>query len=194
MQETPVRPKPASPTVEMLSNLKGNYPKEWERHLTLQDDRGIFVRPIRPDDEPLYGPFFAAETAEDLRRRFFAPVKDFSHKFITKFTHVDYANAMAFIALDEATGEMLGVARLHATADGHSGEYAILVRSDLKSHGLGWQLMQIIIAFGRSKDYRCIEGQVLHENTPMVDMCKELGFQVRTDPDEPYICDMRLSL
>ena len=64
-------------------------------------------------DEPLYGPFFAAETAEDLRRRFFAPVKDFSHKFIAPFTDIDYGKAMAFIALDAATGEMLGVARLH---------------------------------------------------------------------------------
>ena len=68
------------------------------------------------------------------------------------------------------------------------------MRSDLKSQGLGWQLMQIIIAYARSKDYRCIEGQVLHENRPMIDMCKELGFQISTDPDEPYICDVRLSL
>src|SRR5262245_6497254 len=32
------------------------YPKEWERHLTLRDGAAIFVRPIRPEDEPLYGP------------------------------------------------------------------------------------------------------------------------------------------
>jgi GNAT superfamily N-acetyltransferase len=173
---------------------QGHYPKEWERHLTLQDHRAVFVRPIRPEDELLYGRFFAVETADDLRRRFFATVKDFNHKFIARFTRVDYAKAMAFIALDQATGEMLGVARLHATTDGHCGEFAILVRSDLKSHGLGWQLMKMIIAYARTKEYRCIEGQVLHENMAMVDMCKELGFHIRTDPDEPYICDMRLSL
>ena len=112
------------------------YPKEWERHLTLQDGRAIYVRPIRAEDEPLFAPFFAAETAVDLRRRFFASVKDFSHKFIAQLTQIDYAKAMAFIALDEATGEILGVARLHDNPDNASGEYAILVRSDLKSHGL----------------------------------------------------------
>ncbi len=170
------------------------YPKEWERHLTLQDGRAIYVRPIRPEDEPLYRTFFAAETAEDLRWRFFASVKDFSPKFIARLTQVDYATAMAFIALDEATGEMLGVARLHDNPDNDSGEYAILVRSDLKSHGLGWHLMQMIIAYGRAKGFRWIEGQVLHENLPMLDMCRELGFEISTDPDVPYICDVRLSL
>jgi acetyltransferase len=169
-------------------------PKEWDRHLTLEDGRGIFVRPIRPEDEMLYGPFFAAETPEDLRRRFFAPIKDFGHAFVARFTHIDYAKAMAFIALDEMTGEMLGVARLHDTAADDSGEYAILVRSDLKTHGLGWQLMHMIIAYARAKGLRCIEGQVLHENSPMLDMCRELGFEIRSDPDEPYISDVKLSL
>lgn len=169
-----------------------DYPKEWERRLTLQDGRAVFIRPIRPDDEPLYGPFFAAETAEDLRRRFFAPVKEFSHQFIARFTHVDYVTAMAFIALDEATGEMLGVARLHATTDAHSGEYAILVRSDRKSHGLGWQLMHMIIAFARAKGFRNIEGLVLHENTPMLDMCRELGFRISTDPQDTAIAVVNL--
>ena len=170
------------------------YPKEWERHLTLEDGTPIYVRPIRPEDERLYSTFFTAETAEDLRRRFFAPVKAFSHAFIARLTHIDYAKAMAFIALDEATGEMLGVARLHDTAESGSGEYAILIRSDLKSHGLGWHLMKVIIAYARGKGLRCIEGQVLHDNTAMLDMCKELGFEISNDPDEPYICGVRLSL
>ena len=101
---------------------------------------------------------------------------------------------MAFIALDEATGEMLGVARLHNTADNESGEYAILIRSDLESEGLGWQLMQMIIAYARAKGLRFIVGQVLHDNSPMLDMCRELGFEISGDPDEPYICDVKLSL
>jgi GNAT superfamily N-acetyltransferase len=168
--------------------------KEWERHITLPDGRAVQVRPIRPDDEPLYGPFFAAVTAEDLRRRFFGPVKDFGHAFVARFTQIDYAKAMAFIALDTATGEMLGVARLHDNADGTSGEYAILVRSDLKTHGLGWQLMQMIIAYARAKGLRAIEGQVLHENTTMLDMCKELGFEIASVPDAPYICAVKLTL
>ena len=169
-------------------------PKAWERHLKLQDGRAIYVRPIRPEDERLYGGLFAQETAEDLRRRFFAPVKAFSHEFVSRFTHIDYAKAMAFIALEEGSGEMLGVARLHDNADGDSGEYAILVRSDLKHHGLGWQLMQMIVAYARAKRLRRIEGKVLRDNSPMLDMCREMGFEIGTDPDEPYVCKVTLSL
>jgi acetyltransferase len=168
--------------------------REWERHVTLPDGQAVHIRPLRPDDEPLYGPFLAAVTADDVRLRFFGLVKEFSHDFLARFIQIDYAKAMAFIALDEATGAMLGVARLHDKADTTSGEYAILIRSDLKSHGLGWQLMQLIIAYARAKGLRAIEGQVLHENEPMLHMCRALGFEISEEPDTPYVCDVRLVL
>src|SRR5215475_3771635 len=77
------------------------YPKEWERHAELRDRTKILVRPVRPEDEPLYPPFLAAVTQQDLRLRFFAPVKEFGHTFIARFTQIDYARAMAFIAIEE---------------------------------------------------------------------------------------------
>jgi len=73
---------------------------------------------------------------------------------------------------------------LHADADYGSGEYAILVRSDLKGKGLGWLLMQSIIEYARAEGIRSIHGQVLQENTMMMEMCRELGFQIETDPQE----------
>jgi acetyltransferase len=161
------------------------YPTEWERRVTLRDGTAILVRPVRPEDEPLYPPFFAAVTPTDLRLRFFAQVKDFSHGFIARFTQIDYARAMAFIAIEEATGAMLGVVRLHSDANYETGEYAILIRSDLKGRGLGWLLMQMIIEYARAEGIRSIAGQVLHENTTMLDMCRELGFHIASDPQEP---------
>ena len=95
----------------------------------MRDGTRLLLRPVRPEDEPLYGPFFAAVTPQDLRLRFFAPVKEFGHRFIARLTQIDYARAMAFVAIEEATGNMLGVIRLHADANYDSGEYAVLVRS-----------------------------------------------------------------
>ena len=132
-------------------------------------------------------------TDEDLRLRFFAPVRNLSHAFIARFTQIDYARAMAFIALEPSSGKLLGVVRLHANATYESGEYAILVRSDLKGRGLGWLLMQTIIEYARSEGLREIEGQVLRDNTTMIAMCRELGFSVRSDPDDASICVVRLS-
>ena len=170
------------------------YPQEWERRLNLPDGMPVLVRPVRPEDETLYRQFFAAVTQEDLRLRFFAPLKEFSHPFIARLTQIDYARAMAFVALAEDSGEMLGGVRLHANSDYDKAEYAILVRSDLKGHGLGWLLMQILIEYARAEGIRTIEGQVLSENASMLKMCRELGFQIVHDPEDPAVCDARLSL
>jgi acetyltransferase len=160
------------------------YPAEWERHDMLQDGSRVFVRPLRPEDERLYGPFFKHVTNSDLRLRFFAPVKDFGHAFVARFTQIDYARAMAFIAIDEGSGEMLGVVRLHSDANFETGEYAILVRSDLKGRGLGWLLMRRIIDYAHAEGLGTIEGQVLRENATMLAMCRELGFTIAPDPHD----------
>ena len=104
-----------------------------------------------------------------LRLRFFAPMKEFTHEFIARLTQLDYARAMAFVAFDEATNEMVGVVRIHSDSIYESGEYAILLRSDLKGRGLGWLLMQLIIEYARAEGLRRIEGQVLSENRTMLD-------------------------
>jgi len=170
------------------------YPKEWERHVTLRDGTALLVRPVRPEDEALYPPFFAAVTQQDLRLRFFAPVKEISHTFIARFTQIDYARAMAFIALDETTADMLGVVRLHIDANYDTAEYAALVRSDLKGRGLGWQLMQLLIEYARAQGIGSIHGQVLQENTQMLEMCKNLGFRMQSDPQDPSLVVVTLSL
>jgi acetyltransferase len=124
--------------------------------------------------------------------RFFAPVKDFSHTFIARFTQIDYARAMAFVAIDEASGEMLGVGRLHMLTHSDTGEYAVLVRSDLKGRGLGWLLMQTLIEYARAEGIRTVQGEVLAENTTMLRMCAELGFSISDNPDEPGVRTVKL--
>ena len=74
--------------------------------------------------------------------------------------------------------------RLHANANYDTGEYAILVRSDMKGKGLGWLLMQMILEYSRAEGLKTIEGQVLRENVTMLAMCQELGFNITTDPDD----------
>jgi acetyltransferase len=87
---------------------------------------------------------------------------------------------------------MLGAVRRLADANYERGEYAILVRSDLKGAGLGWQLMQIMIEYARRQGLRLVEGQVLRENRTMLAMCRELGFSFKPDPDDPSIVNVTL--
>ena len=170
------------------------YPSQWQRHIEARDGWRLFVRPIRPEDEPVIHEFLRHVTSHDLRLRFFAAIKEFSHEFVARLTQLDYARAMAFVAFDEATGEMVGAVRIHSDSIYRSGEYAILLRSDLKGRGLGWALMQLIIEYARSEGLEVISGDVLAENTTMLDMCRDLGFEVTHDLIEHDICNVKLAL
>ena len=188
----PLEPEPKFKGVGYSRFAVRPYPKEWEQWLDLGDGTKMFVRPLRPEDEALLKKFLERTTPDDLRLRFFAPVKHFSHAFLARLTQLDYGRAIAFAALDGASGDLLGVVRLHADSNYESAEYAVLVRSDLKGHGIGWQLMDLIIRYARSEKLECIEGQVLQENTTMLDMCRELGFQIVADPNDKTMKVVRL--
>ncbi|MET0277659.1 MAG: bifunctional acetate--CoA ligase family protein/GNAT family N-acetyltransferase [Pseudorhodoplanes sp.] len=170
------------------------YPKELERNVALPDGRVIFVRPVRPEDEPLYERFFEHVSTGDMRLRFFGAVKDTGHAFIARLTQIDYGRAMALLAIDHGTGELMGVVRLHVDPNGETGEYAILLRSDLKGRGLGWALMEQIIDYARNEGLKRIHGDVLAENTVMLKMCQQLGFDIRDDDGDRDVKVVTLNL
>jgi acetyltransferase len=167
---------------------------EWQRHLSLGEGWRIFVRPIKPDDQHLFSELLAHVSKEDLRLRFFDSIKEFSHQFIAKLTDLDYGRAMALAAIDESSGKMLGVVWLYSDSRHETGEYAILLRSNLKGRGLGWALMQLIIEYAKSEGLRRVYGQILQENSVMLKMCRELGFKVKTNAEDRGVCDVTLVL
>jgi acetyltransferase len=168
------------------------YPSQWQRHLEVKEGWRVFARPIHPEDEPQVHELLRHVTSQDLRLRFFGPMKEFTHEFIARLTQLDYARAMAFVAFDEATNELVGVVRIHSDSIYENGEYAILLRSDLKGRGLGWALMQLIIEYAKSEGLKRISGQVLQENSTMLNMCRELGFAVKSDTADHTLCDVTL--
>jgi acetyltransferase len=152
------------------------------RHDVLGDGTRVLMRVLRPEDARYYPEFISHLTPEDLRLRFFAAISELSADRISELTRLDYARAMAFIALDEASDLMLGVVRLHLDGNRRNGEYAVIVRSALKGHGLGWLLMQRMIDYARGIGLKTVHGQVLAENTTMLRMCRQLGFEIADDP------------
>ncbi len=170
------------------------YPKEWERDLVTDSGFACKVRPVRPEDEQLFRDFFHRVNPDDIRQRFFAPIKEFTHAFIARLTQIDYARSMVLVALDHDSGEMLGAVRLHADPDNENAEYAIFVRSDQQGRGLGLSLMQMIIDYGRRQGTRRIYGQVLAENVRMLALARELGFRIGPDPDDSALQKVVLEL
>ena len=155
--------------------------------LTLRDGTPVLIRRLVPEDTALYSDFLSDVTAEDLRLRFFGSMHGVSHALLDKLIHYDPAHVMAFIAVDERSRKMQGVVRLHDEVSGENAEFAILVRSRLKGHGIGWLLMKRMIEFSKHKDLKTVQGQVLAENTTMLTMCAELGFHIADDSDDPGV-------
>jgi acetyltransferase len=148
-----------------------------ELHQTTRGGERVLIRPAQPGDMALYPDFLRDVTPEDLRLRFFAHVAELSAEEIEKLKHLDYRHEMAFVALDEDTGRLLGLVRLKDELDEKTAEFAILVRSRLKGHGLGWLLMRRVIDYAKEKGLRRLYGDVLSENSAMLQMAEELGFR-----------------
>ena len=170
------------------------YPVAWEKSLQLDGVGDVLLRPIRPEDEALYVEFMAHVAPADHRLRFFSDKQALSHRLLARLTQIDYARDMAFVALDGASGRLLGVARYSADPDRQRAEYAVLVRSDLKGHGLGWALMRHLIDHAKATGVGHLSGAVLAENATMLRMCRELGFAVVSSESDGALCDVELNV
>lgn len=173
------------------------YPKKLEHKVTLKDGREFLIRPIRPEDEPAVHDMAAATSVEDMRLRFFAPLRRLSHQMAARLTQIDYDREMALVAIPTAQmeadkpGPLYGVVRISADPDNERAEYAVLVRSDMKGKGLGSRLMREILAYAQSRGITEVFGEVLRENSSMLSLCRELGFAAHDNPDDHAIVDVR---
>jgi len=165
------------------------YPKELESAERLRDGTVLRLRPLRPEDEPMLHDLAAHMSAEDLRLRFFTPVPGLTHPVAARLSQLDYDREMAILA--ECDGMALGVAHFFADPDRLRAEYAIAVRSDWKGRGVGFLLMTRLIHIARQRGIGELIGEVLRENQPMLQMCRELGFSIASQPVDPAIMPVR---
>ncbi|MBC8119161.1 MAG: bifunctional acetate--CoA ligase family protein/GNAT family N-acetyltransferase [Burkholderiaceae bacterium] len=156
------------------------YPAELVETLVWQGET-IVLRPIRPEDEPQHRAFVEQLQPEDLRLRFFSARRELPRSEFARLTQIDYAREMAFIAVRElldATAQTLGVVRAVIDPDNVDAEFAIIVRSDLKSHGLGHLLLRKMIDFLSRRGTQRLVADVLRDNEAMRKLARSHGFVV----------------
>jgi acetyltransferase len=119
-----------------------------------------------------------------MRLRFFASVGHMGHAQIARLTQIDYARAMAFVALDPADGSLIGEVRLAADPDNVRAEFAVAVRSDRQGRGIGRALMTRLIDYARTESIGEIFGDVLDRNAAMRRLCRDLGFVETEHPED----------
>ncbi len=173
------------------------YPKELEGTVALRDGRTLLVRPIVPEDEPALREAFAMLTQEQVRQRFFIPMKTLTHMAAARFTQLDYDREMALVLTEPGSpgkAPIFGVVRISTDPDKDKAEYAIVIRPDVTGMGLGTHLMQRIIEYARSQGIGQIFGDVLRENATMLAICDRLGFERSVVEDDGGIVRVTLPL
>ncbi len=173
------------------------YPKELEEDVSLPDGRMLFLRPIRPEDEPALHATFAKLTLEEIRLRFFVPFKTLSHVMAARFTQIDYDREMSLVLTHRGVvgrTELYGIVSINADPDNERAEYAIIIRRDMSGQGLGRLLMRRIIDYARQRGIREVYGEVLAENSVMLKICREFGFRRSFVPGDTGVIHVSLEL
>lgn len=169
------------------------YPAELEEHWETGGE-DLIIRPIRPEDALAHDAFFHRLSPEDVRLRFFASVRELTPEQLGKFTRLDYEKDMAFIAVRNTTGETVGVARLVREGDLALGEFAVIVQPDVKGRGLATHLMRRLLEWAQRHGVRDVVGEILAENTPMLDLARHLGFALHYTPGDAQVIKAHLRL
>lgn len=169
------------------------YPDELIEHRSF-GFRRLTIRPIRPEDAEAHRALFARLSPQDIRFRFFSAMRELSAEQTARLTQVDYDREMAFIAVDEATGETVGVSRLVREADRISGEFAVIVQADMKGQGLASHLMRRLLGWAADQGLKRVVGQILADNAPMLAFIRHLGFTLHRMPDDPEVMEAELEL
>src|SRR5580704_10622657 len=153
------------------------------------DGTPIALRPLLPEDEPALQDLFAHMSREDVRLRFFTPMRELKHALAARLSHLDYSREMALVAQHD--GMTLGIARYSADPDRRSAEVAVAVRSDWHGRGVGQLLMARLIEVAQQSGISELVGLVLHENKPMLKMCRKLGFSIAPEPNDATVLRVR---
>ncbi len=173
------------------------YPQELERPFKLVDGQEMLLRPIQPEDEPALVRLFESLTDEERYMRFFSPMPKFPHQLAARMSQIDYDREMALLIAERkppGQAEIVGGARIAGDPNNERAEFGISVRHDYAGQGLGTRLMHAIIDYTRSRGYREIYGEIMAQNQPMLRICRELGFTIKSSPEGPAIRRATLAL
>jgi acetyltransferase len=167
------------------------YPNDLEGRLDIPGAGAFRIRPVKPEDAMALVEFARRLSDEDMRMRFFSPLRALPPSLLARLTQIDYDREMAFVLFDSSDA-VAAVGRLSADPDGERAEFALAVRTDLKGRGMGYALLQRLIVYAGQRRIREIWGNVLPENETMLTLCRQLGFSA-SNTEGAVLVSLRLS-
>jgi acetyltransferase len=161
------------------------YPKKYETAWKLRDGRSVLLRPIKPEDEPMWLEMFQSFSEESIRLRFFQVIKDTPHEVRVRYCNIDYDREIAIVAElnEEGKRRLLGIARVGLEPDGKSGELAFIVADAWQGLGLGTKLVDHALEVAEDMKVESVYALMLRENTKAISLMRKMGFEVQYQGD-----------
>ncbi|MEF8847720.1 MAG: bifunctional acetate--CoA ligase family protein/GNAT family N-acetyltransferase [Candidatus Thermoplasmatota archaeon] len=162
------------------------YPSKYKKEVTLNDGTKLTLRPIKPEDEPLWLDMFKSFSDRSVRFRFFRYIKNAPHEMRTKYCNIDYDREIGIVAELNENGKrrLLGVTRIILPpGEEDEAEFALIVTDKWQRKGLGSEFVDFTIEIAKDKDIKKLYGDVLKDNTPMLRLVKEKNFDIKRGED-----------
>lgn len=161
------------------------YPEEYVQSVNLRDGAKVLLRPIRPEDEPLWLDLLGSCSRETIYARFRYLFHWASHQVATRFCFTDYDREIAIVAEvpEEGARRLVGVGRLVAAPDLESVEYAVLITDAWQNRGLGQVLTDYCLEIVRGWGISRVEAQTTADNVRVVSILGERGFNLEQDDE-----------
>ncbi|AXK44979.1 GNAT family N-acetyltransferase [Brachybacterium saurashtrense] len=160
------------------------YPAHWEADIALRDGSAAHLRPILPSDAEALQDFHQRQSEHSRYLRFFAPMPRLSSRDLTRFTHVDHMDRVAFVVL--AGQEIIAVGR-YDRVEPHTAEVAFNVSDSRQGTGLASVLLEHLAAAARERDINRFTAEVLPQNTKMIKVFSDTGFDVDRTLDDGVV-------
>jgi acetyltransferase len=166
------------------------YPSQYVSSWTMQDGTQVSIRPIRPEDEPLFVKFHETLSDRSVYLRYFSSlslIRRVAHERLLRICFGDYDREMVLVAehTDPATGEhrLMGVGRMNKLHSRNEAEVAALVSDQYQRRGLGYELLRRVVQVARDEKIALVSAEMLPDNVAMRAVFKRLGFHIRMDED-----------
>ena len=161
------------------------YPEKYVRRVSLKDGAEITLRPIKPEDEPLWMDLLSSCSKESIYSRFRYLFHWASHDVATKFCYIDYDREIAIVAESGENGDrrLVGVGRLIADPDHETVEYAVLITDSWQQKELGSLLTDFCLDIAQRWNLKRVVAQTTTDNRPMISIFEKRGFEVTMGGD-----------
>ena len=156
------------------------YPKKLELLWTLDNGQNVLLRPIKPEDEPMWEEMFQNFSEESIRYRFFGMLKDTPHEMRVRYCNIDYDREIAIVAETTTEGrrKILGVSRLSIEPDGKTGELAFIVGDKWQNYGLGTKMVDYTLDIAKEMGVENVSSIMLQDNYRALSLMKKMGFSL----------------